>query len=274
MNIFADNNVNANNQSDIEKVMWDFLKAISEDFRDKFIVKGCLALKSNLGDNVVTRGTRDIDFTITSKDVWESIVSNACTYATNNSELGIKYEVISRRGFDKNPYSDSIKIRYNYNNNVNTFRIDMNIKSDEDKYKCNMLIGTNIITIYNIYGILTDKINVLISKKACRRIKDLIDIYFIIISKDFELNEINEWINIKGLNYAEIYDIGDVFVLNSSNDYLLEHAYSKYKTEAKLPKFEDMLIVVKSFISKIIDKNLLNIDSKHCHWDSNKREWN
>lgn len=274
MNIFTDNNVNANNQSDIEKVMWDFLKAISEDFRDKFMVKGCLALKSNLGDNVVTRGTRDIDFTIPSKDVWESIVSNACTYATNNSELGIKYEVISRRGFDKNPYSDSIKIRYNYNNNVNTFRIDMNIKFDEDKYKCNMLIGTNIITIYNIYGILTDKINVLISKKACRRIKDLIDIYFIIISKDFELNEINEWINIKGLNYAEIYGIEDVFVLNSSNDYLLEHAYSKYKTEAKLPKFEDMLIVVKSFISKIIDKNLLNIDSKHCHWDSNKREWN
>ena len=57
MDIFADNNVNENNKSAIEKVMLDFLKAISEGFRDKFMVKGCLALKSNLGDNVVIKGS-------------------------------------------------------------------------------------------------------------------------------------------------------------------------------------------------------------------------
>lgn len=137
----------------------------------------------------------------------------------------------------------------------------MNIKPDDLKYSDN----SDYIKLYNIYGILRDKIKVVMTKKVCRRVKDLIDIYMIITSIDIDYNKV--------LNVVDTLEPVENFLCMSGSKEIIEHAYDKYKNVDK-PDFEDMLCLVIKFILPIVYRiNYGKGIYEFTKWDSKKGKW-
>ena len=251
----------------LEIVMEDFLQGIDELVKEKFILKGCMALKRHLPINNLSmnmRQTADIDFSAVDKESWEDLVNNCAEIATLNSTLGCHYQLLSRRGFDKNPNSDSLKIKYDNGQSSGIFKIDMNVKPGDSAFYVNM--GTTSMKVYSISGILSDKLSVLLSPKLCRRIKDLIDVYYLSNSTIYLLDDL-----VEGLKDFE----SEGFILSPGNHDIIRHAYDKYKMDnVDKPRFEEVYIRVLSFIipiylKKFKNQNLLNVE----RWDFESGKW-
>ena len=256
----------------VEEVMLDFLKCLSGDFTPKFILKGCMALKLHLARKEY-RETRDLDLTVFNVEDWEIMLASFCVLANNKNSLGYNFKLTKRRGFEKNPNSDSATIEY-YDKNgnyLNTFKIDMNVRNDGNVY---MVLNKNLnINLYNIYGILTDKLNVLISKKICRRVKDLIDVYNIAIIMDFNMQELLQWLSYKGINLAEIKTLSDCYILNTSNIEEIKYPYTMYKMKENKENFEEVYTTVYNFVYDIYSNYFELYDSNEWGWNHKERSW-
>lgn len=261
-----------NNILRIETVMLDFLEGISDKYGGEFMLKGCLCLNNYLRSGVSRRMTSDIDLTMYSKSSWERFVIDACELATTNSILGFKYTLVKRRGFSKNPLSDSLNIAVRYRDKIcYTFKLDMNIKTNERLLEVDAKIGSSRLRVYSVYGILSDKINVLCSIKCCRRIKDLIDVY--IISKNFNI-ELKEIIDVLSIRFPEIENIDEYYVCNENNINNIEHAFNKYKNNGIKFSFSEVYSGVLKFISMILvvisDKT---VPVQDLEWSCKDEEW-
>lgn len=273
MNLFSDLKSTIQIKPNIEEVMLEFLNKIYKTYADKFILKGCIALKIHLKFPNNFRGTRDLDFIVFDKDEWEDMVNNMCIIVSSNNKYKYKFQIAHRRGFSKNVNSDSIEINYydSDNNYIDTFKIDINIKDNEYAY---IVTGDdNVKNVYNIYGILTDKLNVLLSKKLCRRIKDLIDVYTIITQEDFNMKELVDWVKIKGLVITDIKKLSDIFVLNTVNISELKHAYLMYKTTMEKPDFLEIYQTIYDFTFEFYLNYLDLVQDSNLCWDSKERKW-
>ena len=96
---------------------------------------------------------------------------------------------------------------------------------------------------------LADKIYVLSTNKIFRRIKDLVDIYY--ISKVFELNkaDIMQTLKNSGRTLEDFKEF-----LNNKDD--LEHAYDKFRFtgDALKPPFDKIYCTVKTYIKDVLPK--------------------
>lgn len=249
---------------DIEKVMYDFLQGCKSLYKGKIILKGCMALKEHLNEkgNDNFRITQDIDFSIDNHNHWEMYVRNCCDKATENSKIGAKYELIKRRGFSKNPNSDSITINAKLPDDVIfRFKIDMNVKPQDLK----TVDAGSCIDLYSIYGILKDKINVITTRKVCRRVKDLIDVYQIVTTMDIDYNKMIDSLEYdnKVVNY----------LTKTESRQEIKHAFDKYENINK-PDFDEMMRVVLTFTLPIIyEKTYGRSIYKYVKWDYKKGSW-
>lgn len=209
-----------------EEVMLDFLDAVSDVYKNSMMLKGCMALYLHSDNKTNLRQTRDLDFNFFGLSDWEDFCKYSPTLASKFSKLNFKYEITSRRGFAKNPNGDSIKFKATRGSTIVEFKIDMNIGNSDFSRLTNKLTSTSIL-VYNIYGILSDKLTVLSSKKLCRRIKDLIDVFYISSNFNPDFNTIVKSIQIK--YSAEIQkNLNPCFILDLNNYSDLEHAYNVY----------------------------------------------
>ncbi len=97
---------------------------------------------------------------------------------------------------------------------------------------------------------ITDKISAISTEKVFRRIKDVVDLYY--ISKVFEFNsqEILQTLNATGR------PLGSFSGFLSQTDEL-EHAYAKFRFSGGVnkPPFEEIYQTVKQYIRSILPKN-------------------
>jgi len=70
---------------------------------------------------------------VQSRNIGEEFVLELESLLNTNSKLGLVYKITYRRGFDKNPDSDSIRINTAKGEIVDSISIDMNIKSKPDQ---------------------------------------------------------------------------------------------------------------------------------------------
>lgn len=279
MSVFSNSNLKSNITVSLkaEDVMLDFLGGIANKYQDKLILKGCLALKAQLKDKIEEelRDTRDIDFTVFNGETWEEFVAECCVLASENSQDKLRYTLEGRRGLMKNPNSDSLKISCQHptDNSILLFEIDMNIKSDENNYIAVMQLNNFQFNIYNIFGILTDKLRVITTQKACRRIKDVIDIFYLATALDFKMEEVLLGISYKGNKFWEDLN-GVAYILDSANLADLEHAYDKYRiSNTTKPNFEEVYNIVCDFCLPIFSILISNIDMQKTEWIAKKRMW-
>lgn len=121
--------------------------------------------------------------------------------------------------------------------------------------------------------ILSDKLHVLQSKKICRRIKDLIDVY--LICDNFDLNYFNLCSKIEDRlsKYGRVINFENLFFLDNSNLDLMCNAFMKYDQSSNLNiSFEDLFKVVLDFSVPIyfcLNRNPINV----YNWDCSKKEW-
>lgn len=279
MDVFNNSNLKSNITVSLkaEDVMLDFLSGVADKYQDKLILKGCLALKAQLKDKIEEelRDTRDIDFTVFTEETWEEFVKECCTLASENSNHKLKYTLEGRRGLLKNPNSDSLKISCcnPIDDSILLFEIDMNIKLDESNYISVMKLNNFQFNIYNIFGILTDKLRVVTTQKACRRIKDVIDIFYLATTLDFKMEEVLLGISHKGNKFWE--DLNGVsYILDSNNLSDLEHAYNKYRiSNTTKPNFEEVYNIVCDFCLPIFSILISNIDMQKTEWVAKRRIW-
>ena len=204
-----------------------------EKVMDDFL-QGCMALKEHLNEkgNDNFRITQDINFSIDNHNHWEMYVKNCCDKATENSKIGAKYELIKRREFSINAkLPDDVIFR---------FKIDMN-------------------------GILKDKINVITTRKVCRRVKDLIDVYQIVTTMDIDYNKMIDSLEYdnKVVNY----------LTKTESRQEIKHAFDKYENINK-PDFDEMMRVVLTFTLPIIyEKTYGRSIYKYVKWDYKKGSW-
>lgn len=243
----------------LEDIMNDFLIGCCKLYSRNFILKGCMALKYYLNTSTF-RGTSDIDFSVKDTESWEVYLAKCCDVATKNSKINAKYSLIKRRGFSKNPNSDSATFLAVVDNTEYKFKVDMNIKPSDLSMTRNSL---KELKIFSIDGILQDKINVAVTRKLCRRIKDLIDLYYISLNSDFSLLDI-----LKKLNFNKITEN---YLQNPEAYKELEHAYDKYSNKGK-KEFNEVYHRVNRFIEPIADC-IIHEKIINKRWSKKKGYW-
>ena len=115
----------------------------------------------------------------------------------------------------------------------------------------------NSLRVNSIYGILADKLNVMRSKKICRRIKDFMDINCILENMQFDLSElISVYKNIYTLDNT---NVEEVYFLNPKNLDDIGHAYKMYNTASyKKPDFMKTYEFVLEFCSMFYSRLYIN----------------
>lgn len=256
----------------LEDVMYDFLSSVLPAFKDNIMLKGCLALKSYINKNVAMRLTQDIDLTVKSQEVWEQFLKLAPILATEKGRYHLEYHIVKRRGYRMNGKSDSIVITATKPNWEYKFKLDMNIKTEEAFLEKPAMINGSNIMVYALEGILADKLSVLRTQRACRRIKDLLDVYTIATTHDFDLLTL---VAIIFKRYPDmVKETTPIFILQEEAYEQLEHAYNKYQTEDyEKPKFGNTLALVQKFTFAIYKQLRAGIDKRPIHWYHKKGEW-
>ena len=254
----------------LEEVIYDFLDSVN-NIKDLFVLKGCYALKYHIKDLNKFRNTKDIDFHCFSKNDWITFIESFETIASSNSKLGLKYVLVKRRGFDKNPNSDRLTINVEKNIEViETFTIDMNIGGIVD-----FDVLDNGLRYYSLASILADKLHVLQSIKIFRRIKDFIDIYCIATSFDFNGRYLCSTIKDR-FRYTgrEFVPSNDLFYNNKENIAMMRHAYEKYSGDIKFRiDFNQALGVVKSFSDYLLECCREDSFYVKCDWNKSSKLW-
>ena len=225
-----------------EQLMYSVMKAIF-DSKIPISFKGSLVLKAYLMEAGFTediRHTVDIDANWYSdewpsgKQMEESILK---ALQNSNIDLDVKlYRMYSEgrsAGFDlSDPSSGEV-----------LFTMDIDVNRPEAETR-----------VYEISGIrfrgsallpmLADKLSVVSSEKVFRRIKDLIDLYYVAQVYTPDWQEVIQAINSSGRTLGSF----DAF-LNKPDE--LRHAYHKFRFDGAVskPAFEDVYQCVKSYLA-------------------------
>lgn len=225
---------------------------LNSKYEEYFNLKGGLALLAALETRNKThlaRLTTDIDLDVQTRDIWEAFIVDMERLLNENSNLGITYKITFRRGFEKNPESDSIRISAAKGKLVDSVSIDMNIKPkpNQDKYflpKMDIAISAS-----SLEYMLSDKLVVLAERKICRRIKDLYDIYVISRLDDFVLESIiKEFNKYRGLSYLPE---SGLYFTNKDSVEEMSLAYEKFEGIINKPAFSELYASVSNFVLPI-----------------------
>ncbi len=235
------------NISNEEKLMYEVMKAIyASGIPVSF--KGSMVLKAYLlesGYSKDTRHTVDIDANWHS-DTPPTMEQINESFQKALDQGGINLDVISYRRYGDNR-SAGFELRDRSSKEL-LFTMDVDVNRPMVKTK-----------IYEVSGLcfrgvipsqmIADKVAVISGDKVFRRIKDLVDLYYLSHVCNFNRDEILS--TLKSNNKA--LDIFDGF-LNRTND--LKHSYEKFRFvgEVNKPTFEEVYMAVKTFIADVLPK--------------------
>lgn len=228
-----------------EKLMYEVMKAIYESgipvsFKGSMVLKAYL-LEGGYSDD--TRHTVDIDANWNS-DTVPTMEQMAKSFKKAIDEAEINLTVIPYREYSVER-SAGFDLRDSLSEEV-LFTMDVDVNRPT--------VPTKIYEILDLRfrgvapnQMIADKVSVVSSDKVFRRIKDVVDLYYISHVCDFNREEI-----LNALKNAD-RDLGnfDGFINREEE---LKHSYSKFRFAGGInkPTFEEVYQTVKSFIADII----------------------
>lgn len=228
-----------------EKLMYDVMKAIYESgipisFKGSMVLRVCL-LEAGYSED--TRHTVDIDAN------WNSDTAPSAEQmieslqkALNKSKIGLTvrlYRMYAERrsaGFELIDTSTG-ELRFTMDIDVNRPHCNTKIYELEEIKFCGVLP----------LQMTSDKLCVISSEKVFRRIKDVVDLYYISKVFEFDKEEILRTINENGRKLGDFEE----FINEIEN---LKHCYEKFRFNGKIykPPFEEVYETVKSYIKDIL----------------------
>lgn len=228
-----------------EKLMYTVMKAIYESgipisFKGSMVLKACLL---EAGYDSDTRHTVDIDGN------W------------NSDELPSADQMVGslQKAIDRMEYDLSVRLYRMYGEGRSAgFKLmdrdsgDILFTMDIDVNRPPMPTKLYVVEGFHFRGIsptqmLADKLSAVSTDKVFRRIKDVVDLYYISQVFDFNKAEIMEALQTSG----RTLDSFDAFLHRKDE---LEHSYEKFRFAGDIskPPFTDVYHTVKSYIKEIL----------------------
>lgn len=228
-----------------EKIMYEVMKAIYES-GIPISFKGSMVLRAGLleaGYDEETRHTLDIDAN------WNSDTPPTAEQLTKSLQkaidtCGLQLEVRLYRMYAENRSAGFEVVDRETDDLLFTIDIDVNRPLPPTKiYEINEIRFCGISPIQ----IIADKLDVISTDKIFRRIKDIVDLYY--ISKVFDFNSESIRQALKDSNR----ELGDFNAFLNRTDEL-KHSYDKFRFtgDVSKPPFDEIYNNVKAYISDIM----------------------
>lgn len=228
-----------------EKLMYDVMKAIYDSqipisFKGSMVLRACLL---EAGYTEETRHTVDIDanwhsdIAPSAEQMIESLQKAIMDHDINlNVGLYRMYGKGRSAGFELSDASSGDVI----------FTMDIDVDRPVSKTKIYEINGVSFCGVIPSQMI-ADKISVISTNKVLRRIKDVVDLYY--ISKVFTFNKI-EFLEILECNSRTLGSFDD-FLCRQDD---LRHSYEKFRFSGNVhkPSFDEIYASVKTFINDIL----------------------
>lgn len=234
-----------------EKLMYEVMRAVYESgipisFKGSMVLKACL-IEAGYGED--TRHTVDIDANWNS-DVPPSAeqMVESLQKAIDEKEINLKVSLYRMYGTGRSagfeladPLTDEI-----------IFTIDMDVNRPVVPTKIYEVEGIRFRGVYPMQMI-ADKVSVISSDKVFRRIKDVVDLYYISHVFDFDQEAVLRAIENSGKTLGNFAG----FLYRSRE---LIHSYEKFRFSGGVnkPPFEDVYKAVSVYIADILPKE------RHC----------
>lgn len=228
-----------------EKLMYDIMKSIYEsgipiDFKGSMVLKACLI---EAGYSEETRHTVDIDANWysdsapTAEQMTDSIQQ---AIDKTNTDLGVSlYRMYGQgrsAGFEiKDKSTDEI-----------LFTMDIDVNRPAVPTQIYEVAGIRFRGVSPIQMI-ADKLSVISTDKVFRRIKDIVDLYYLSNVFDFNIDDINQTLKNSGRTLENFNGF-----LNRTDE--LKHSYEKFRFagDVSKPPFEKVYTTVKEYIKDVL----------------------
>ena len=230
-----------------EKLMYQVMKAIFESgipisFKGSMVLKACLI---EAGYDEETRHTVDIDAN------WNSDTFPTGEQMTNSLQNALEKNNINLDVNIYRMYGDGRSAGFELSDK-NTGEIYFTMDIDVNR----PLAPTKIYEVEEFrfrgvspYQMIADKLSVVSTDKIFRRIKDLVDLYYISKTFDFDKTEILQTLEDSG----RTLDTFDGFLHRTEE---LKHSYDKFRFVGGVnkPLFDEVYEEVKSYIREVLPK--------------------
>ena len=230
-----------------EKLMYEVMKAvyvggIPVSFKGSMVLKACLA---EAGYTEETRHTVDIDANWNSdgEPSGEQMVESLQKAITKS---GIDLDVSIYRMYGEGR-SAGFELADSSTGEI-LFTMDVDVNRPETPTKIYEVEGIRFRGVSPVQ-MTADKIAAISTDKVFRRIKDVVDLYYISMVFDFDRDLILQTLKNSGRNLDSFYG----FLHRTSE---LKHSYEKFRFtgDVNKPPFEEVYRTVKSYIKDILPK--------------------
>ena len=230
-----------------ERVMYDVMKALYDSgvpisFKGSMVLKACL-MEAGFSDDM--RHTVDIDGNwntdiLPSADQMVDSIRNAL------DQNNISLDVSIYRMFGKGR-SAGFELKEKLTGEI-LFTMDIDVNRPAMPTKTYEVEGVRFRGV-SPNQMMADKISVISTDKVFRRIKDVVDMYYISQVFEFDAEEILQTLRNSGRSLGEF----DGFI-NRTDD--LRHSYNKFRFSGDVnkPSFEDIYEHVKTYIMELVPK--------------------
>ena len=228
-----------------EKIMYEVMKALYDsgipiNFKGSMVLKACL-MEAGFSDD--TRHTVDIDgnwcsdFTPSGEQIVESLKK-----ALNQNDIPLDVDIYRMYGKGK---SAGFELKNKSSGEV-LFTIDLDVNRSEVPTKVYEVEGVRFRGV-SPKQMVADKVFVISTDKVFRRIKDVIDMYYISQVFEFDTEEVLRLLESSGRELGDF----DGFI-NRIDD--LRHSYEKFRFtgDENKPSFDEVYDNVRSFIGGLM----------------------
>ena len=230
-----------------EKLMYEVMNAIFQsgipiDFKGAMVLKACLM---DAGFHEDIRHTADIDANWYS-DTMPSPEQMVESIETALHKAGIDMNVTLYRMYGEGR-SAGFELVLPSTNEV-LFTMDMDVNRPIQQTRLYEIAGLRFRGI-SPSQILADKIAAISTNKVFRRIKDVVDLYYLSKVFPFERDDLMQTLHDSG-RHLENFD----GFLHRNDD--LKHAYEKFRVtgDVRKPDFDEVYVAVKAYIKPILPK--------------------
>lgn len=250
-----------------EKLMYEVMKAIYDSgipisFKGSMVLKACLI---EAGYSAETRHTVDIDAN------WESTTPPSAEQMVESLQ-----NVIRKNGIDLDVslyrmYGEKRSAGFEFtekSTGEKLFSMDIDVNRPIQPTKIYEVEGLKFRGVYPVQ-MMADKLSVISTDKVFRRIKDVVDMYY--ISKVFYFDKESIVQTLKNSN--RVLDTFDGFIRRTED---LKHSYEKFRFAGGVnkPMFEEVYNTVSLYINDILPQPYISLKSLKQSVDNQKATQN